>query len=342
MTDAAPGRSWRSSPAARFLGALAPFAGAAAILALLFARIPPERVAAALAGADLPRFFAALVPVSILYVALDTALLTAVLRWFHPPGLPFRETLAVRAVDYLVTLWNGRASQAAMVGALWRRLGRREPGGTAASGALRSGVWECAGTILFADLCQRGHLLLWAALGAVALGERSPGRVPVAFAIGVAAAVVFIAFLRGKLRAAGLGPPRWRLLQTLRSAAPRHYLLVLAWKAPLIAAAALGHSLALGAFGIAIGPLHLLATLPIIFLAGALPIAVARVGTAQAAWVYFHAPDAAASPGGEAGLLAYSLAAHLTFLLANAILTAPFLPAAWRMITRERGGRRFG
>ncbi len=325
--------TWRGSAAVRFALAAAPFLGAAAILAALFWRIPPERVAAALAEADLSRFFAALIPVSLLYVVLDTGLMTAVLRWFHPPGLRFAEALAVRAVDYLVTLWNGRASQAAMVGTLGRRLGAAAPG---------SGYWECAGTILFLDLCQRGHLLVWAALGAMALGERSPGQIPAALGIGVAASVLFIAFLRGRLRAAGLGPPRWRLLKTFRSAAPRHYLLVLAWKAPLIAAAALGHSLAVDAFGIEIGPLDLLATLPIIFLAGALPIAVARVGTAQAAWVYFHAADAAASPGGEAGLLAYSLAAHLTFLLANAILAAPFLPSAWRMIIQGGGGRRFG
>ena len=324
--------SARFSPRRVLLAAL-PFAGAALILALLFRRIPPERILEALRGADPVLFFAALLPVSVLYVLLDGVLLAVVLRWFHPPGIGFRESLAVRAVDYLVSLWNGRASQAAMVGTLGRRFGGAGDGEAHPD----SGYWECAGTILFLDLCQRGHLLLWAAGGAVVLGSAAPERVPVAAALGFAGLCLLVAFLRGRLRGAGLGPPRWRLLQSLRRAAPRHYAAVLALKAPLIVAAALGHHFALGAFGIRIPVGALLATLPIIFLAGALPIAVARIGTSQAAWIYFHAGAAALSPGGEAALLAYSLSAHLTFLFLNAALSAPFLPAAWRAI---RGARR--
>lgn len=320
----------------RILLAAAPFAGAAAILALLFRRVPPERILDALSGANPVLFLAGLVPVSVLYVLLDGALLMAVLRWFHPPGIPFRETLAVRAVDYLVSLWNGRASQAAMVGTLGRRFGR---GGAGGESRRDSGYWECAGTILFLDLCQRAHLLFWAAGGAIVLGSQAPDRVPAAAALGLAGIALLVAFLRGRLRSARLGPPRWRLLHTLRRAAPGHYLSVLAFKAPLILAAAVGHHFALQAFGIRISVGTLLATLPIIFLAGALPIAVARIGTSQAAWLYFHAGAAAASPGGEAGLLAYSLSAHLTFLLLNAALSAPFLPAAWRVI---RGVSRTG
>ena len=321
----------RSRPLRLLLGAV-PFAGAALILFLLFRRIPPERMLDALSSADLPLFFAALAPVSILYVLFDSALLSAVLRWFHPPGLGLREALAVRAVDYLVSLWNGRASQAAMVGTLGRRFGKgKDETGTHPD----SGYWECAGTILFLDLCQRAHLLVWAAGGAIALGSQAPDRVPAAAALGLCGLALLIAFLRGRLQGAGLGPPRWRLLHTLRSADPKHYLGVLAFKAPLIVVAAFGHHFALKAFGIAIPVGSLLATLPIIFLAGALPIAVARVGTSQAAWLYFHAAAAAASPGGEAALLAYSLSAHLTFLLLNAALSAPFLPTAWRAI---RGG----
>ena len=325
--------------AKRLLLGVLPFAGAALILALLFRRVPPERILDALSGANLPLFLTALLPVSVLYVLLDGALLMAVLRWFHPPGMGLRESLAVRAVDYLVSLWNGRASQAAMVGALGRRFGSAGP---SSGSPPDSGYWECAGTILFLDLCQRTHLLFWAAGGALVLGGEAPDRVPAAAAVGLAALVLLIAFLRGRLRGAGLGPPRWRLLRTLRGAAPRHYLSVLALKAPLIVAAAVGHHFALRAFGIEIPVGSLLATLPIIFLAGAVPIAVARLGTSQAAWLYFHAGAAAASPGGEAALLAYSLSAHLTFLLGNAVLSAPFLPTAWRTVRGDSRSDRSG
>ena len=334
----------RSLPLRLLIGAV-PFLGALAILAILFRRIPPERLLAALAGADLSLFLISLLPVSALYVLLDTALLAAALRWFHAPGLSFRQAFAVRAVDYLVSLWNTRVSQAAMVGALGRVLGGPRAAAAAArddSDEHRSGYWECAGTVLFLDLCQRAHLLLWAAGGAVALGSQAPDRVPVAAALGLTALGLLAAFFRGRLRRAGLGPPRWRLLRTLRSASAKRYLAVLAFKAPLIIATAIGHHFALRAFHIEIPPLSLLATLPIIFLAGALPIAVARVGTSQAAWLYLHAAAAAAAPGGEAALLAYSLSAHLTFLLANAALGAPFLPAAWRAIRAPERGPSLG
>ena len=323
--------SARFSPRRVLLAAL-PFAGAALILALLFRRIPPERILEALRGADPVLFFAALLPVSVLYVLLDGVLLAVVLRWFHP-----RESASGnRSRSGRWTTWFRSGTDAPPRPRWWARSdGASEARGTARP--IRIRATGNARERSFLDLCQRGHLLLWAAGGAVVLGSAAPERVPVAAALGFAGLCLLVAFLRGRLRGAGLGPPRWRLLQSLRRAAPRHYAAVFALKAPLIVAAALGHHFALGAFGIRIPVGALLATLPIIFLAGALPIAVARIGTSQAAWIYFHAGAAALSPGGEAALLAYSLSAHLTFLLLNAALSAPFLPAAWRAI---RGARR--
>lgn len=312
--------------AARFLLAALPFVGAAVILALLLRRVPVERLAAAFAEADTVRFLLAVLPVSVVYVALDTGLLRQTLGWFHPPRLPAREVLSLRAVDYLVSLWNGRASQAALLGAMGRRF--------TAGGRPDSGYLECAGTLLFLDLCQRLHLLLWAGLGAAALGSAAPERAPAAVAIAAAGLGLVAVFLRGRLRvgAARVGPPRWRILAAFRRAGARRYLTVLAWKAPALLAAAAGHHFALRAFGVEVSFGALVATLPLIFLAAALPIGIARLGTTQAAWIYFHSAAASASPGGEAGLLAYALAAHLTFLLANVALSAPLLPRAWRSL----------
>ena len=313
--------------AARAFFAALPFLGTAAILALLLRRVRVEELLEAFAEADLPLFLAALLPVSVLYVVFDAGLLRAVLGWFHPPRLPLREALSVRAVDYLVSLWNGRASQAALLGLLGRRF-------TVAGGRRDSGYLECAGTILFLDLGHRLHLLLWAGAGAVAVGNAAPEQLPAVVAVGIVGLSLLAVFLRGRLRlgGAGVGPPRWRILRSFERAGLRRYLGVLAWKAPPLLAAAVGHHFALRAFRVEIPITALLATLPIIFLAAALPITVGRLGTSQAAWLYLHAGIAAASPGGEPGLLAYSLAAHLTFLVANAALAAPFLPRAWRSL----------
>lgn len=319
-------RRGRSGAARAFFAAL-PFLGTAAILTLLLRRVRVDELLEAFAEADLPLFLAALLPVSVLYVAFDAGLLRAVLGWFHPPRLTLREALSVRAVDYLVSLWNGRASQAALLGLLGRRF-------TVAGDRRDSGYLECAGTILFLDLSHRLHLLLWAGAGAIVVGSAAPEQLPAVAAVGIGGLSLLAVFLRGRLRVggAGVGPPRWRILRSFERAGLRRYLGVLAWKAPPLLAAAVGHHFALRAFRVEIPIAALLTTLPIIFVAAALPITVGRIGTSQAAWLYLHAGTAAASPGGEPGLLAYSLAAHLTFLVANAALAAPFLPAAWRSL----------
>jgi hypothetical protein len=58
---------------------------------------------------------------------------------------------------------------------------------------------------------------------------------------------------------------------------------------------------------------------------GSLPINVARLGTTPLAWIFFHGDLVEPSK-----LLAYSLAGHLTFMLANAALGLVFLPRAYR------------
>jgi hypothetical protein len=56
----------------------------------------------------------------------------------------------------------------------------------------------------------------------------------------------------------------------------------------------------------------------------ALPITVARLGTTQAAWVFFF-DGYADTPS----LLAFSLAAHLTFVVTRSLLGIVFLPRAY-------------
>jgi hypothetical protein len=53
-------------------------------------------------------------------------------------------------------------------------------------------------------------------------------------------------------------------------------------------------------------------------------VTVAHLGTSQAAWIFFFNDYAR-----EADLLAYSLASHLTFMLANGTLGLVFLPKAY-------------
>jgi len=281
----------------------------ALIFALIFRKVPFERFVHALAEANLVRFFAALLPFSVLYFALDTLVLTAVTRWFHG-RLDFKELLPVRAVDYLVSIVNHKLSQGAIVLYLSRKL--------------KVPVLEVASTMVFLDLLQKTHLVLWATVGMLLMAGAVPRGLYFVPAAAVALWSLFLLYVRSKFA------PNWRLLRTFKLAGASRYAQVLLLKAPLLLASVCVHQWALTSFGIEVPFLRLLATLPIIFLAGALPVTVAHLGTTQAAWLFFHgnASDAAS-------LLAYSLAAHLTFMLANAALGASFLPRAYRELFSE-------
>ncbi len=106
---------------------------------------------------------------------------------------------------------------------------------------------------------------------------------------------------------------------------------MLAIKAPSFLASLLAQYFALALYGIAIPFVKLMIFLPLVFLAAALPIAVAHLGTSQAAWLLFFSADAP-----RAKIVAYSLAAHFTFMFCNGLIGVFFLPRA----SRELGGEK--
>jgi len=282
-----------------------------AILVLIFRKVPVESFVDALAQADYVGFFAALLPFSVVYFALDTVVLRYAVQWFHG-SVSLGDLLPVRAVDYLLSIVNHRVSQGAMIFYLARRVS--------------AGLLEVTSTILFLDLLQKTHLVLWAGIGMLFVSEALPRPLLLAPVALVALWFVFLGYLHGGYEFFGrmFRAPDWRLLRTFHLARPEHFAMVLALKAPLLLLAVVAHSYAMRSFGFEISFARLLATLPIIFIVGALPINVARLGTTSLAWIFFHG-DVVPAPQ----LLAYSLAAHLTFMLANAVLGVGFLPRAY-------------
>ena len=315
------GQSSKSSKSSKWWRIIVPPILTVAILVLIFRKIPFEAFVDALANADYPRFFLALFPFSILYFVLDTVVLWYVVRWFHGK-LSYRDLLPVRAVDYLLSILNHRLSQGAMVAYLARRLS--------------TSLLEIASTILFLDFLQKTHLILWAGVGMLLISEQLPFALLLAPVAIVLIWFLFLAYVHGGFAFLGrwLRAPNWRLLRTFRLARLKQYLGVLALKAPLLLLAVAAHSYAIRSFGFEIPFVRLLATLPIIFIVGALPINVARLGTTPLAWIFFHG-DIVPAPQ----LLAYSLAAHLTFMVANAALGIGFLPRAYRELFGVEIGR---
>ena len=103
------------------------------------------------------------------------------------------------------------------------------------------------------------------------------------------------------------------------------YLLLLLFKSPNFLMATVVYYLTLQCFDLHLPYQQLFMFLPVIFLSAALPIGVAHLGAPQYFWLHFFGGQAP-----EASLLAFSLTAHVTFMVLNAALGLPFLPRATR------------
>ena len=276
------------------------------IFGLIFWRIPFEEFWRALSRARLLPFLALMGVFSLCYFLLDTFVLSKAVRWFHGP-LPYRKLLPVRAVTYLVSIVNTQLAQAALALYIYRRF--------------RTPLGQITSTVALLIMLEVTNLIIFATVGTIAF----PGGTPIILLIlplMLALLWIFVmGFARGTL---GQKLKNNVILSTFRHTGPGQCATILVLKGFIFFLALLVHSRALAFFGIEIPLMRLLAFLPIVFLVAALPITVAHLGTSQAAWMFFFGSYAP-----EADLLAYSLASHLTFMLANGTFGLIFLPKAY-------------
>jgi hypothetical protein len=276
----------------------------AAIFTALLWRIPFERLLAALAAADHAPFFALMMVNTIFYFCWDTLVLARVVRWFHAP-VAWRELLPVRAASYVVGFFNTNVGRGALAAYLSRRLG--------------APFLQLGSTVLFMVLTEYTHLVAWATVGIVGFGFRSE-RTRELLWVPPAVAVFWLVFLK----LTRLPRRDWDLLRTFRIAPLARYVQIVLLRAPMFFVSLCIHYAAARTFGITIPFGALVMFLPVIFMIAALPITVGHLGTTQAAWIFFF--GAYAPP---AHLLAFSLAAHLTFTATRALLGLAFLPRAY-------------
>jgi hypothetical protein len=302
----------------------------AAIFYLLFRRIPIARLLSALQRADYTVFFAAMIPNTLFYFFWDTLVLTVAVRWFHAPVRYF-ELLPARAASYVVGFFNTNAGR----GTLALHLSRR----------LQSPFLQLGSTVLFLVLSEYLHLVAWATVGILQI--RGEVARELLWGPPLVAAVWLAVFTYSRLaptspaidpaRPQGpaarilrvvLAPRGWALMRTFRLAPVRRYVQIILLRAPMFFVSLCLHYVAARAFGLALPLVALVAFLPVVFMIAALPITVARLGTTQAAWVFFFGAYADAPT-----LLAFSLAAHLTFAATRALLGVAFLPWAYAELT---------
>lgn len=301
-----------------------PYFGTIAIFALIFWRIPIRKVEHALSQVPVLEFLAVFMPYSLFYCAIDSACLTWVVRRFNA-RMRYLDILPIRASMYVLALVNTSLAQGGVAYYLHRKA--------------QVGFLSALSSVLFIAMLEVYQLFLFSTLGVIfytPAGAAQANLVAVLRLVYIAAWALLaavIAFFAIARRTAAIRDwvERGRagaLLATFIQARPLDYLAVLGIKAPTFLASVVAQYYALALYGIAIPFVKLMLFLPLVFIAAALPIAVAHLGTSQAAWLLFFSSNA--SP---ARIVAYSLAAQLTFMLCNALIGLVFLPRASRELT---------
>ena len=290
---------------------LVPWVVTAVIFALIFRRVPIAKVLEALRGVQVLGYLAIMMPYSVVYLLVDTFCLTRVLNWFNT-RIAYRDVLPIRATTYLLTLLNSPLGQ----GSIALYLNRRE------------GIpfLEVASSVLFMMFVELYQLVFFSSVGA-ALAPRAVTGLFWVYAALYTYFAVHVAFfrLKGDWTARHKGAA---MLRSFRLAHLRHYFLLILYKSPNFLMATVVYYFALQCFGLHLPYLELLVFLPVIFLSAALPLGVAHLGAPQYFWLLFFGDQAP-----EASLLAFSLTAHVTFMVMNATLGVPFLPRATRELS---------
>lgn len=270
----------------------------------------PDYLAGALAEVAWVPWLVAMAGYSLVYVLLDAAVVTRVVRWSLVPAR-YGEVLPLRAAAHLLAVLNEPVGKAALALGLRRRY--------------RVPIAAAASAMVFLAVAELVSLALWAVLGHRIAGDRLPAvfdAVP-AVTAGVLVAVV-AAHLAVTRTAAGRAlAARRPALQAFGRATAGRYLEVLGWRAPLMLLAVLVYSRSLGWFGVPVGFGEMLGILPVVLLGVVVPGPMRAV--AVALWVLLF-------PDHPAQAAAFGLLQHLAFLLFNALLGAAFLTRATRLL----------
>ena len=282
------------------------------------------KVGAALEQAPILRFVGVFLPFCVFYWIIDSLCLTWVVCRFNA-ALRLGDIMPIRASMYLLALINSNLGQGGVAWYLHRKTERS--------------FLEMLSSILFIAVVEVYQLFFFSTLGVMFYTPDSAAQLAIVHVLRsayivawlvLAAAIAFFAQARRSsgLRAWVTGSRLGAIARTFLAARPLDYAIVLGIKAPGFMLSVLTQYCALALFGIAIPFVRLMLFLPLVFLAAALPISVAHLGTSQAAWLLFFAGSAS-----DAKILAYSLAAHFTFMFCNGLIGLFYLPRASRELT---------
>ncbi len=264
-----------------------------------------------------------MVPYSCLFFLIDAHVTWRVVRWFNAPDFRFRRMLPIRASAYILSLVNEQIGKGAITLYLWRR--HAVP------------AWQALSSMVLLGMMEVYQLLLFSAVGTLLyfdLVEAASTVLPLSTILVTVFAIAALYFPLHLMYFSGAVLPKngvrdLQIFRAFRLARLRHYVLVVLFKAPNLIAAVLVYTLALDLFNVDVEFGQMLAFLPVIFLAAALPLPF-HAGALLLWTVLF--PDFP-----EVG--AFSLVMHTFFVLFNAVIGLVFLPIANRELIVDPDGR---
>ena len=249
-----------------------------------------------------------MVPYSLFFCLVDSAVVRQAVSWFNVP-VRYADIFPIRATTYVLTMLHALVGQGGLAVFLHRRY------------ALP--FWQITGTVLVLWLVEMYQLTVYSFLGSVLTGELGHRISPWPYAV-LAAYLVFHLWYFSRPREGRVGTAQ--VVQTFYKARWWQYLVLLLMKTPNLLAAVTVYWLATPMFGFQLSFTELLTYLPLIFFSTAIP-AAAKLGPSQAAWVLFFGDRVPHST-----LIAFSVAAHLTFQGLNALIGLCFLRVAMRRL----------
>lgn len=302
---------------------------AGACFYMVFGKIQSAGAREGLSALDyLARFFgdanwrvwlALMIPYSCFFFVVDAHATWRVVRWFNVPDFRLRRMLPIRASAYILSLVNEQVGKGAITLYLWRR--HAVP------------AWQALSSMVFLGMMEVYQLLLFSALGTALyfdLVVEASSVLPlnwILVSVFALAAVYFplhVAYFRGHILPKSSARDI-QILRAFRMATLRHYVLVVLFKAPNLLGAVVVYTIALDLFNVDVAFGQVLAFLPVIFFAAALPLPF-HAGALLLWTVLF--PDYP-----EVG--AFSLVMHTFFVLFNAAIGLLFLPVANRELFDE-------
>jgi len=305
-------------PAVKTWQKLLPWAIAIACFAYLYTRISGAAaregmsllayVAGVFGGVNWGEWLMLMIPYSLLFFLIDTAVVWSVVNWFNAK-LRYLDILPIRGSSYILSILNEQVGKGAMALYLNRRYS--VPG------------WEVGSSMLFIMFCEFYYLLAWATIGYAMRADSLPEEFALIPKVAVGGGIVlagWLLFFSGRV-SAGEGLRSRPILRAFREAKLWHYLAVVVLRSPALLSAVIVYTLALRLFGVEVGFGAMLGYLPVIFFGAATPGPMRTV--AITLWV-------ALFPGREGQMAAFGFVQHNFFIFFNAAIGLIFLRRANR------------